>query len=108
MRGTTRHTRSSSFSLYSYRDTVLLGAAKSPLFSPLITPASIRSQDTRLRTTAVAVAGWKMGLGTDGIVNFDSPRGGNGTRTRRRGVGGGRRGMMGLTCSVVLFLSTAY
>jgi hypothetical protein len=77
MHGTTRHTRGPHFLLYSYRDTVLLGAAKSPLFS-LITPPSIGSQDTRFRTTAVAVAGWKMGLGTDGIVNFDSPRGGNG------------------------------
>jgi hypothetical protein len=96
MRGTTRHTRGPPhFLLYSYRDTVLLGAAKSPLFSPLTTPPSIGSQDTRLRTTAVAVGGWKMGLGTDGIVNFDSPRGGNGPRTRRRGVGGGRRGMRG-------------
>jgi hypothetical protein len=84
-----------NFLLYGYRDTVLLGAAKSPDFSPLITPPSIGSQDTRLRTTAVAVGGWKMGLGTDGIVNFDSPRGGNGPRTRRRGVGGGRRGMRG-------------
>lgn len=43
------------FSRYnSYRDTVLLGAANSPLFSPLIT---IGSQDTRLRTTPVAVGG---------------------------------------------------
>lgn len=79
MRGTTRHTRGPPhFLLYSYRDTVLLGAANSPLLSPFIIPPSIRSQDTRLRTTTVAVGGWKMGLGIDGIVNFDSPRGGNG------------------------------
>ena len=79
MHGTTRYTTRGPphFLRYSYRDTVLLGATKSPLFSPFITP-SIGSQDTRLRKTAVAVRGWKMGLGTDGSVNFGSPRGGNG------------------------------
>jgi len=73
--------------LYNYRDTALLGAVTIPLFSPLTTGDPV----SRLRTTAVA--GRKIGLGTDGIANFDSPRGGNGPRTRRRGDGGGRRGI---------------
>jgi len=89
MHGTTRHTRLDiRFFLYNYRDSNLLGAAKSPLCTPPITIASL---DTRLPTAAVG--GWKMGFGTDGIVNFDSPRGGKGPRTRRRGVGGDRRGI---------------
>lgn len=86
MHGTTRHTRR-SFSLYNYRDTALLGAVNSTLCSP----HTIADPVSRLRTTAVA--GWKIGLGTDGIANFDPPRGGNGPRTRRRGDGGGRRGI---------------
>jgi len=99
MHGTTRHTRGPPHLLYIYRDTVLLGVAKSPLCSALIAPASTASQDNRLRTTPVAVGGWKAGLGTDGIVNFDVPRGGNGPCTRRRGVGGGRRGMKESDCA---------
>jgi hypothetical protein len=86
---------------YNYRDTALLGAAKSPLFSPLTTTPSIADPVSRLRTTPVG--GWKIGLGTDGIVNFDSPRGGNGPRTRRRGVGGGRRGIREPGCSNNIF-----
>ena len=105
MHGTTRHRHTRGSIRYNYRDTALLGAANSPLFSALTIPASIGDPVSRLRTTAAG--GWKIGLGTDGIVNFAVPRPGNGPRTRRSGVGGGRRG---IGCSSNIFeqiLSTA-
>lgn len=61
-----------------------------------VAAAALRLEWTRWRVIGLwvtNVSGWKIGLGIDGSVNLDLPRGGSGPCTRRRGVGGGRRGM---------------
>jgi len=54
---------------------------------------SLAGTDARVRGAPVRVGGWKAGSGMDGRVCLGCPRPGSGPLTRRRGVGGGRRGM---------------